>query len=127
MDNYLILIKAGGGVAKISCDYSIPLDFLYETIGCDTIDIVPAHYINELKKRDYALVLDDNGKIKSKPVNVLASSIYAPLQDFVVGDVLLGRRERTSTEEPDVYPFSSGEADEIIGEFNWIISAGDSE
>ena len=55
------------------------LDFYYEKLGCDTIDIVSAYGLSgtELEGKGICLVVDDEALLKEKPVlNPAGSLLY---------------------------------------------------
>lgn len=119
MSNYKVIKispSADGSCSVTACDvpFSLSLEEIYGFINCDTISIVSAVNYNSIHGTDYSIVIDDNGKIEHKPINLNATQMYAPLYDFIVGDVLIMRRERTAAEEPDVYPFEEQEASDLM-------------
>lgn len=82
---------------KIDCDSNVSfvdlkgrLEDFYKAINCDTIQIVRVlpekPYFDNLR-----MILDDNGKVFNKPLNVLATYLYAYEYDAIVGDVLIGQ------------------------------------
>lgn len=92
MNNWYVRLKTDNYLDAVCCD---GLDGFYKAINCDTIQIV-----RSLNKSpfvaDVMCILDDNGKLFNKPLNVPATIFYCPPFvdgmpfDFVVGDVLLG-------------------------------------
>lgn len=96
---YLIL-KASGAIEVVeSDDCEFTLDELYLGANCDTIQIVSMRY-----DKDLLMCIDDNGKILRKNVNLVASMMYAPGLDFIVGDAVIGTRNCIDPyAEPDIY------------------------
>lgn len=97
---YLIL-KTNGSIEIVESDtYEFTLDELYRGADCDTIQIVQCQSYD----RDLLMCIDDNGKIHGKPHNVIASFMYAPFYDFIVGDAVIGTRFCIDPyAEPDIY------------------------
>lgn len=97
---YLIL-KANGNIDLVESDtYEFTLDELYKGADCDTIQIVTCQAYD----RNLLLCIDDNGKINRKPPNLIASVMYAPRYDFIVGDAIIGTRFCIDPyAEPDIY------------------------
>lgn len=97
---------------------SLELDTLYNEIDCDTIQFIEPLLFNSYmeaigEKHDYLLCIDDNGKVFQKEINPVASIMYQPLYDFIVGNAILGRRERSNIEDPDFYSLNLDEVIEV--------------
>lgn len=92
---------------------SVPLKDLQDAVG-GHIEFVPCDLLKALDP--FLLIcLDDEGKIKEKPVNGLASVLYGNPFDFIVGDVvLLSRFNPDPLAEPDAYAIDEKTADRII-------------
>lgn len=84
-ENWYIKIKISGDIDFVQCD---DLDDYYREIDCDTVQMVTPH---DSKRKDLVMILDDNGKLVGKDVNMIASGLYALDYDLIVGDVLIGR------------------------------------
>ena len=55
--------------------------------------------------------VDEEGKLKGKPVNILATVMYRNLYDFIVGDALIFKLERVGEyNELDQVPFTYDDA-----------------
>ena len=63
MDKVLVLKATENGTVGVEMpfDKEAGLDFYYQNLDCDTIDIVEAHGLVELKLEDFCLVCDDEG------------------------------------------------------------------
>lgn len=89
------------------------LDNFYRAIPCDSIEIVrpvglPRYTVSSDFRpylSDLLMVIDEEGKLVDKPLNVLASLMYAYPQDVIVGDVVIGWTNPLEIVESDVYPF----------------------
>lgn len=78
---YNVLIRPEGRVQIIEHDDS--LDF-YRSYIRGFIEIVRVH-------DDIVMVIDDEGKIKDLPVNIMASWLY-DTDDYIVGPAILDKR-----------------------------------
>lgn len=77
------------------------------------IEIVrPVQFIKVLGDHDLRMIVDDEGKLKGKPVNKIASLMYSPF-DIIVGDAILCTEIMTD-EGPDVGLFHGSERFHII-------------
>lgn len=96
-----IVIKDSGEVVVVESDtYEFTLDELYKGATCDTIQIIPCYAVD----RDLLMCIDDNGKVNHRPINMVATMLYAPGQDFIVGDAVIGTRQCPDPyAEPDIY------------------------
>ena len=60
------------------------LDFCHRAIGCNTVDIVMPHNLDDV----YCIVVDDNGLFSPQPrLNVFASYLYGA---YIHGQVIVG-------------------------------------
>ena len=76
------------------------LNAVYREIGCDIIEFVHSRFLGE----HICLMVDACGKLKDgwpSRINNLASLIYAPTLDSIVGDALLGRF--TQLDDGEIY------------------------
>ena len=67
--------------------------------------------------RKLRLVIDDEGKIKGKRVNLRASLLYGSFHDCIVGDAILGK-EIWTDDGPDVGKLEKEEALELQAVIN---------
>ena len=68
------------------------LQFYYDAIGCDTIDIVPAYAMQgKVDGISFCLVVDDEGLLVGKQINAPASILYGAREHGqpLVGNVLV--------------------------------------
>lgn len=65
--------------------------------------------------KDFVMIVDEEGKLKGKPVNPLASSLYngTALGDHIIGDVII-LKLGTYEGEPDIVGIPDDEADELM-------------
>ena len=65
-------------IAQIMKNFRPDLDFYYNAIGCDTVDIVSAYAFSDIDGlENVQLIVDDNGLMTDSPqVNILASLLY---------------------------------------------------
>jgi hypothetical protein len=88
------LLKPDGAEILIEFPGSPPLKLLYEWLNCGTIE-VPGGGFN-VNGEIQQFVLDEDGKLRGKPINVMASelyddALYADPRGLRVGrDVLVG-------------------------------------
>ena len=72
---------------------------------------------------DVVMSVDEQGKLKGKPVNILATKIYNNLYDFIVGDALILKLERVGElQKLDQVPFTYHQA-QIVKQFCEMILA----
>ena len=76
------LIKANGDSCEITPDDAtkgFSLEELYREIGCDLIQVLnlPSGYI---------MIVDEEGRLKERPLNRMASSLYGGI---IVGNVVV--------------------------------------
>lgn len=88
-------------------DYKLTLEQLYEYSVCDCIQIVRCATNDGM-----ALVIDDNGKVLGKEINLVGTVLYGAYpNDVIVGDVMIGTLNSPNPyDEPDVYAFPYEEA-----------------
>lgn len=80
---YYYLITTKNEISEIQTDRRFGLDDYYKLIDCDCIQYVMTD------AGRYNMILDDEGKLKDKELNYLATLLYNNPYDFIVGDVLL--------------------------------------
>lgn len=89
MKTYIPIFKADGGSDVIEGDSKNLLQALYDGIGCYTIETVRVHPSFILD--NLLLVLDEEGKLVHKPMNLIGTVLYNNRHDFIVGDVAIVR------------------------------------
>lgn len=96
-----LIIKTDRSIEIVESDtYEFTLEELYKGAKCDTIQIIPCHAVD----RELLMCIDDVGKMVQKPINEIASLMYAPSHDFIVGDAIIGTRLCPDPNaEPDIY------------------------
>lgn len=112
-----VILKTDGSIQTIDKeDYNFSLDELYKQADCDTIQIIRANIPGLL------MCLDDNGKILGKELNPLATLLYAPEYDCIVGDVVLGTDfSPNPNDEPDIYALDSDVAADLVEKLRAIV------
>lgn len=79
-----------------------------EAIGCSTYD-----FPRIAMSGDYHLLVDDEGLLRDKPLNPIASVLYSPTgQGIIVGDALLCAVGINEDGEPDIADIPIG--DDVI-------------
>lgn len=108
----IIKIKPNGTVEKIDCD-NITLDYLQSEVD----GYIETLRIKDAPDRCLIMIIDEEGKLKNKPVNELAGEIaYIRFDDYIVGDVIIVKEQ-----DDDFVPLTDDEADKFIdwlGEIN---------
>lgn len=94
---YIVLRSNGDMELHQSKQAEFELEELQEAVG-GHIQIVQGRVSEML------MVIDDEGKLKGKPINRRATILYAPEYDFIVGDAIIGTSYNEDPyAEPDVY------------------------
>jgi hypothetical protein len=76
-----ILLRSDGGTEYLALDAKLTLEQMQALVG---------GYIEHVCTRDGRhMVMDEEGKLKGKPSNDLASQLFYPGFDIVMGDVIL--------------------------------------
>lgn len=108
----IIKIKPNGTVEKIDCE-NITLDYLQSEVD----GYIETLRIKGAPDRCLIMIIDEEGKLKNKPVNELAREIaYIRFDDYIVGDVIIVKEQ-----DDDFVPLTDDEADKFIdwlGEIN---------
>lgn len=77
------------------------------------------------------MLVDEEGKLKGKPYNPLATLLYSSCSgifDFIVGDAILLKLERVGEyQELDSVPMTEEEADELMDWFHYVILREENE
>ena len=96
-----LIIKADRSIEIVENDtYEFSLEELRKGADCSTIQIIPCYAFD----RELLMCIDDNGKIDRKPINEIATSLYVPERDFIVGNAVIGTRLCPDPNaEPDIY------------------------
>lgn len=90
----------------------LSLEMMYEYCGCDVITIATTADYNKIFGTDYALVCDDMGLLRDKPIfNPIATFMYS-FPEMLAGDCIVCRHDRKN-EEPDVYAIPIDECKEL--------------
>lgn len=99
-----LVIRTDRSIEVVESDtYEFSLDELYKGADCGTIQIISCQAVD----RDLLMCIDDNGKIQRKPINEIATILYSPGYDFIVGDAVIGTRMCPDPyAEPDIYKMS---------------------
>lgn len=91
---------------------SVPLEDLRECVG-GYIEIVRPAFLEPVEPF-LLMVLDEDGKLKEKPINDLASLLYCNPFDCIVGNVVIGTRfNEDPTAEPDIYAMPDWMSDKV--------------
>ena len=104
----IIKIEPNGTVRKIERDY-VTLDFLQDMVDgyIETIRIKGG------PDRRLLMVIDEEGKLKDKPINDLVGKIaYIRFDDYIVGDVVIVKEQ-----DDDFVPLTDDEANKFM---NWL-------
>ena len=101
-----LLIRADGIAEAVDFPVEDKLNWYYEKLGCDYIDIVHPYGIDEIAETynlksllgKFCIICDDEALLKAEPkVNVIASLLYG-VDDHgqpLCGDVLIAKDEET--------------------------------
>lgn len=85
------------------------LDELYKYSDCDCIQIIrTGKHAKLITKGEKLMVIDDEGKLKYKPINKVATALYEPKYDCIVGKAVIG--VNNPFREPDIYKMPLFEA-----------------
>ena len=104
----IIKIKPNGMVEQIDCE-DITLDYLQSEVDgyIETIRIKGG------PDRRLLMVIDEEGKLKDKPINDLAGKIaYIRFDDYIVGDVVIVKEQ-----DEDFVSLTDDEANEFM---DWL-------
>ena len=104
--SYAMVIKASGEARMVEFPTEDKLDWYYETIGCDCIDIVNPYQIEKIGKENglkslvgkFCIIVDDEGLLKEEPkINVIASLLYGydSHGQGLFGDVIIAQNKET--------------------------------
>ena len=104
----IIKIKPNGMVEQIDCEY-ITLDYLQSEVD----GYIETVRIKDTPNRHLLMVIDEEGKLKNKPINDLAGKIaYIRFDDYIVGDVVIVKEQ-----DEDFVSLTDDEANEFM---DWL-------
>lgn len=104
----IIKITPNGIVEKIDCE-DITLDYLQSAVD----GYIETLRIKDAPDRCLIMIIDEEGKLKNKPVNELAGEIaYIKFDDYIVGDVVIVKEQ-----DGDFVPLTDDEADKFL---DWL-------
>ncbi|MBQ2389610.1 MAG: DUF3846 domain-containing protein [Clostridia bacterium] len=104
----VIKIMANGTVEKTDCE-NITLDYLQSEVD----GYIETLRIKDAPGRCLIMIIDEEGKLKNKPVNELAGDIaYIRFDDYIVGDVVIVKEQ-----DDDFVPLTDDEANKFM---NWL-------
>ena len=117
-----IKLKTDGDMLMEACrsESCRLLDFCYEAIGCDCIEVVHPKRL----PRPYAMIVDESGLLKELPVNPLGSVLYETDKHGwpIVGTALL-MKEAMTDEGPDIVSLDESDIEPITAIVNNAICA----
>lgn len=101
---------------------SVPLEDFQKAVG-GHIEIVRPAFLMPVNPF-LLMVIDEEGKIKEKPENGLASLFYANPYDNIVGDVVICTRFNSDpTAEPDIYALDELTASKVVSLLDRLTNA----
>ena len=104
---YYYVLKCDGEMTEIKTSKRLELKDYYRLINCDCIAYV------KCIDGETNMIIDDEGKLKDKPLNLPASVIYGALPyDCIAGDVILcTEKVINKIGERDFYGFETPQFD----------------
>lgn len=112
----VVHVPTNGDPRKVEIPDDNTLQGLHDLVG-GFIEIVRPR----LLPSDWVFVVDDEGKLKDYPVNVLGTILYDSPWDTINGDLVLVREGMVEDEEgymvPDLIGLTEAEADDCINRF----------
>ena len=104
----IIKIKPNGMVEQIDCE-DITLDYLQSEVD----GYIETIRLKDTPNRHLLMVIDEEGKLKDKPINDLAGKIaYIRFDDYIVGDVVIVKEQ-----DEDFVSLTDDEANEFM---DWL-------
>lgn len=104
----IIKIRPNGTVEQIDCE-DITLDYLQSAVD----GYIETLRIKDAPDRCLIMIIDEEGKLKNKPVNELAGEIaYIRFDDYIVGDAVIVKEQ-----DDDFIPLTDDEANEFM---DWL-------
>lgn len=111
--NYAYVVLEENGIEIVYKDSPrIELKELYEKVDCHTIEVVHP-LIEELNEQNLILIVDEEGKLRRKEINLLASMIFNNPIDVIVGKCVICTEIIDDEEDPDIYAMSAKLAERI--------------
>lgn len=113
----VVLVPAKGKPQKIEIPDGDTLHGMQKLVGGGFIEIVRP----KLLPRDWVMVVDDEGKLKDYPINLLGTILYNSPWDTINGDLFLCREDMVPDEDgfmvPDLVGLTDEQADDCISRF----------
>lgn len=113
----VVHVPAQGKPQKIVIPDDDTLHGMQKLVGGGFIEIVRP----KLLPRDWVMVVDDEGKLKDYPVNLLGTILYDSPWDTINGDLFLCREDMVPDEDgfmvPDLVGLTDEQADDCIKRF----------
>lgn len=108
---YVLIPETGMPEIVFKDEAAFTLDELYKAIDCNTVEII---YPQNTEQESLILIVDENGKLRKKEYNPLASWLFGmePF-DHVVGKAIVAMNECEGFEEPDLFAIPSEIAEKI--------------
>lgn len=85
MANFYLIHTDGTVTREQTSKTHLNLQDCYQALDCDLVEMV--HITLDGKK--YIMIVDEEGKLRDKEYNELASSLYNNPWDYIVGDAVL--------------------------------------
>ena len=86
----LVLTDGTTRIIQPKNKHDFKLEELYTLLNCETIEVVYSCALAEPQSNhDHILIIDEEGKLKHRPKNELATKWYSQESDFIVGDAIL--------------------------------------
>lgn len=94
----------------------------YKEIECSCIETAPIYNSLKGKYKDFPslLIIDENGKLDGKGINIIASFLFSNPCDFIVGNCLLAK-----IEGEDFCGYTEEECEKIIQELKEYFKIGE--
>ena len=113
----VVLVPADGKPSKVNIPDDDTLHGMQKLVGGGFIEIVRP----KLLPKDWVMVVDDEGKLKDYPVNVLGTVLYDSPWDTINGDLFLCREDMVPDEDgfmvPDLVGLTEDQAEDCIKRF----------
>ena len=95
---YYYIVKANGEVSEKKTEKQMELDDFYKVTG---------GYIETtvVRNTNYLLIMDEERKLKEKPVNRVATILYGNPYDVIVGDIIIATMRKDENGEMDIFGF----------------------
>ncbi len=107
-----IVISEDGKLELVYKDTpNLELKECYEKVNCRTIEVVHP-MLEELNEENLILIVDEDGKLKRKTMNIIASMLFNHPMDVIVGKCILCTEICEEEEDTDLYAMPSTLAEE---------------